>query len=236
MEVVYRGKAAHAAASPQSGINALDALVTAYNAIAHLRQHIQTDERVHGVITEGGQEPNIVPERAAARFCVRASSKEQLSDLKKRVQACFEAGAVATGAELEVRPSGEEYSELVSNRPLLDAYAKNLERVGRRLADPARAPTISGSTDMGNVSKLVPAIHPMIAVSPVSVALHSAEFATWAGSEAGRQAIIDGAMALAMTAVDVLTDVDFLRAVKAAFAADTGKLEVLEQKDLFGFA
>jgi amidohydrolase len=234
VEVVYRGRAAHAAAAPDRGVNALDALVTAYNAIARLRQHIQADERVHGIITDGGQVPNIVPERASGKFCVRALTEEQLAALKKRVQACFEAGALATGAELEIHPSGEDYSDLVSNQPLLDAYAENLARLGRRLADPAEAPSISGSTDMGNVSKLVPAIHPMIAVSPPSVALHSAEFADWAASEAGKRAVIDGAMALAMTAVDVLSNPDLLRAVKAAFAADTGKIEVLEDEKLLG--
>jgi amidohydrolase len=221
--VEYRGAAAHAAAAPHRGINALDGLVTAYGAIAQLRQHIRPSERVHGIITDGGQAPNVVPERAAGFFYIRAADDRSLAELKERVTACFRAGALASGATVEIRDTGVDYAELWTNRPLASAYEENLARLGRRLPSGGQGGGVTGSTDMGNVSKIVPAIHPMIAVSPPEVALHTKEFAHWAASEAAHRAVLDGARALAMTGIDVLTDTDLLRAVKASFAADAGE-------------
>lgn len=222
--VEYVGRAAHASAFPHRGVNALDALVTAYTAIAQLRQHIRATERVHGIITDGGQAPNIVPEHAAGVFLVRAATSQHLARLKERVLDCFRAGALATGAELKVQPIGEDYADMWTNQPLAEAYAANLARLGRTVADVATVPAaVAGSTDMGNVSKLVPAIHPMIAAAPATVPLHSAEFAAWAGGERGHQAVIDGAKALAMTALDLLSRADLLAAARAAFAADAAR-------------
>jgi amidohydrolase len=218
VEVEYHGRAAHASASPQQGLNALDALITAYNAIAQLRQHIHATERIHGIITDGGQAPNIVPARAAGTFCVRSATEAGLARLKERVVACFQAGALATGTELQLRTLGEDYADMLTNQPLADAYAVNLERLGRHLADRRGAPaSIAGSTDMGNVSKLVPAIHPMIAAAPPTVPLHSADFAHWAATDEGHRAVIDGAKALAMTALDVLCQPELVNIMKAAF-------------------
>ncbi len=222
VEVEYRGRAAHASAAPHRGVNALDALITAYNGIAQLRQHVRSTERIHGIITNGGQAPNIVPARAAGIFCIRSATEAALAELKDRVLACFRAGALATGAELELRTLGEDYAEMWTNQPLLDAYAANLQRVGRRLAGAASgAAAIAGSTDMGNVSKVVPAIHPMIAAAPSSVPLHSVEFAHWAATEAGHRSVIDGAKVLAMTALDVLCTPTLVAAMEAAFAGAT---------------
>lgn len=224
VEVEYIGRAAHASAFPQRGVNALDALVTAYQAVAQLRQHIRQTERIHGIITDGGQAPNVVPERAAGLFCVRAATQRRLAQLRERVSACFQAGALASGAELKLRTVGEDYAEMRTNQPLADAYAANMERLGRRLlrgTDTAAA--VAGSTDMGNVSQVVPAIHPMIAVSPPTVALHSAEFTQWAASEDGHRAVVDGAKALAMTALDVLCDSAIRSAMQAAFAAECSR-------------
>ena len=216
--VEYHGKAAHASAFPHRGINALDALVTAYSAIAQLRQHIRETERIHGIITDGGQAPNIVPDRAAGLFYVRAATEGRLEKLKARVLGCFRAGAEATGAELKYEWRGEQYSDMITNQPLAAAYGANLQRLGRTLHDVRNVPaSISGSTDMGNVSKLVPSIHPMIAAGPATVALHSTEFAECAASEAGDRAVIDGAKTLAMTALDVLCRRELLNEVKAAF-------------------
>jgi metal-dependent amidase/aminoacylase/carboxypeptidase family protein len=195
-------------------------LVTAYNSLAHLRQHIRPTERIHGIITDGGQAANIVPERAAGTFMVRAASERRLAQLKKRVEGCFHAGAHASGAQLTMRTVGDDYSDMDTNQPLSAAYAANLERVGRRTVDLTNvAAAVAGSTDMGNVSKLVPSIHPMIAVSPPTVPLHSVEFAHWAGSDDGHQAVVDGAKALAMTALDVLSDRRLLDSIKSAHAA-----------------
>jgi amidohydrolase len=218
ISVTYRGKAAHASAFPHRGINALDALITAYNTIAQLRQHIRDSERIHGIITNGGQAPNIVPERAAGRFYIRAATEGRLEKLKERVLGCFRAGAEATGARLEYEWVGEQYSDMVTNAPLAAAYGENLRRLGRQLHDLRGVPaSVSGSTDMGNVSKLVPAIHPMIAVSPPHVPLHSAEFAECAVSPDADRAVVDGAKALAMTALDLLCRREFLDEVRAAF-------------------
>jgi amidohydrolase len=220
LEVEYRGRAAHAAAFPHKGINALDALVTAYAAIAQLRQHIRASERIHGIITDGGQAPNIVPERAAGVFFVRAATDRRLRRLRERVLDCLRAGALATGATLEVRPGVADYTDMLTNQPLADAYAQNLTRVGRAVSR-LDASGIAGSTDMGNVSKIVPAIHPMIAASPPAVPLHSADFARFAGSEDGDRAVVDGAKVLAMTAIDVLCRPELRAAMAAAFRADT---------------
>jgi amidohydrolase len=218
LAVEYHGKAAHASAFPHRGINALDALVTAYNAIAQLRQHIRSTERIHGIITDGGLAPNIVPEHAAGVFYIRAATEGRLEKLKERVLGCFRAGAEATGARLEYRWQGEQYSDMHSSQPLATAYAANIERLGRRLRDLRDVPAeVSGSTDMGNVSKLVPSIHPMIAAGPATIPLHSVEFAECAASEMGDRAVLDGAKALAMTALDVLCRPDFRAEVQAAF-------------------
>lgn len=223
IEVEYRGRAAHASASPHHGVNALDGMVTAYGAIAQLRQHIHPAERVHGIITDGGQAPNVVPERAAGHFLVRSTTAPRLARLKKRVEGCFHAGACASGASLEMRTAGADYSDMFTNGPLAAAYAENLARLGRKFADEAAAGTIVGSTDMGNVSKLVPSIHPMIAVAPAGVALHSAEFAVCAASEGAHRGVIDGARALALTALDVLAGPDLAARARAAFAADQAR-------------
>jgi amidohydrolase len=219
-EVEYKGRSAHASAFPHRGINALDAMVTAYNAIAQLRQHIRSTERIHGIITDGGQAANIVPERSAGVFMVRAATAPRLEQLKQRVLACFRAGAEASGADLHVHPMVEDYSDMWTNEPLSASYAANASLVGRILMQPsASTDAVAGSTDMGNVSKLVPSIHPMIAVAPPHVPLHSVEFARWTASEQADRAVIDGAKILAMTAVDVLCDNDLRRAMHSAFAA-----------------
>jgi amidohydrolase len=223
VEVEYIGRAAHASASPHRGINALDALITAYGAIAQLRQHIRATERLHGIITDGGQAPNIVPQRAAGVFMIRAESESRLMRLKERVMGCFQAGAQATGARLNLRTMGEDYADMLTSAPLAQAYAANLQRVGREIRALGDLPAgIAGSTDMGNVSKIVPAIHPMIASAPANVPLHSEEFAQHAGAESGQRAVIDGAKALAMTALDVLCDVQLRTAMQRAFAAQRG--------------
>ncbi|MBX3024735.1 amidohydrolase [bacterium] len=218
VEVEYRGRAAHAAAAPHAGVNALDGLVTAYQAIAQLRQHIRPSERIHGIITDGGQKPNIVPEHAAGLFYVRAANERRLERLKQRVHDCFRAGALASGAELCTHTHGEDYSDMWTNAALAAAYEANLVQLGRRV-EHAPPELISGSTDMGNVSKLVPSIHPMVAIAPPQVALHTPEFATWAASERGQQGVIDGAKALALTAIDVLCAPELRAAMRASFEA-----------------
>ena len=219
-EVTYRGRAAHAAAMPQEGVNALDALVTAYQAIAQLRQHIRSNERLHGIITHGGDAPNIVPERATGRFYIRAANAEQLEALRRRVVGCFEAGAAATGAELDLVWGEVDYLDIRRNSPLEEAFKANAEQLGREFFPMDKLPSsLAGSTDMGNVSHRVPSIHPMLAAAPMHCTIHNAEFAEHARAPIGDRAAIDGAKALAMTALDVLLDSDIRERAHAVFEA-----------------
>src|SRR5215472_3764970 len=234
VEATYHGRAAHASAMPYRGLNALDAVITAYQAIAQLRQHIRNTERIHGIITEGGLAANIVPERAACRFYVRASDTRELAPLKARVQACFEAGALATGCRLELKWGDCDYLDLKTNWPMAEAFERNAATLGREFT-PAKSlpPGYAGSTDMGNVSHRVPSIHPMLSVAPPGVIIHNPEFARWAASPAGDNAVIDGAKSLAMTALDLMADAVKLEAARADFAAtaELSKLAIAKSRE-----
>jgi len=220
LEVTYFGVAAHASAMPERGVNALDALVIAYQAVGALRQHIRATERLHGIITDGGQAPNIVPERAAGHFYVRAADAPALAELKKRVEGCFRAGADATGARLELVWGDVDYLDLDTSWPLARRFQENAEALGRAFFPFEKVPAgVQGSTDMGNVSQRVPSIHPMLASAPPDVSIHNAAFAKWAASDLGDKAVLDGAKALAMTALDFLCDADLRTEVSRAFAA-----------------
>lgn len=202
LKVSYEGRAAHAAAAPEKGVNALDAAVLGYMAVAVLRQHIGERERIHGVFTDGGGKPNIVPSHASMHWYVRAPDAESLSALEPRVLAALQSGAVATGATMTHQWQDPAYAEMRSDDWLLARYTENLETLGR-IVDPDGSATVLGSTDMGNVSHQVRSIHPMIAVAPPGVAIHTPEFAEHARSEAGDRAVLDGAKAMACTIIDV---------------------------------
>ena len=221
VEVIYHGRSAHASAMPHKGVNALDGLLLAYQAISNLRQHIRNEERIHGIITEGGQAANIVPDRAAGSFYVRATSEKTLAELKPRVQACFEAGARGSGSEVEVNWAGVDYLDLNTNWPLADCFQAHGESLGREFLTPNSLGG-AGSTDMGNVSYRVPAIHPMLACSPPNVVIHNPEFARWAGSEMGDAAALDGARAMALTTAEFLLNPALQGEVKKAFAVSQG--------------
>jgi amidohydrolase len=228
MEIEYTGQAAHAAAAPQKGRNALDAAVLGYMNVAALRQHILPTERVHGVFTDGGDKANIVPARAAMSWMVRSPTIASLQPLKQRVATCLEASAAATGCTCSVQWAGVTYADMLDNQPLVASYVDNAARVGRTVVDPR--PTgrgVVGSTDMGNISHLVPSIHPMIKVADDGVAIHTVDFAAWARSEAGDQAVLDGAKAMAMTVVDVWCSADLREAIGAEFSRRPGDVEVL---------
>ena len=221
LEVVYHGQSAHASAMPERGVNALDAITLAYQSVAALRQHIGANERVHGIITDGGQAPNVVPERTAGRFYVRAANFESLEPLKRRVEGCFRAGAEATGCEVEIQWGAADYRDILFNEPLASSFQENAEALGRRFFPFDKLPaSLAGSTDMGNISYRVPSIHPMIQASPVHVTIHNPEFAKWAGSEMGDEAAIDGAKALAMTAIDYFCDEALRERAHAIFEAE----------------
>jgi amidohydrolase len=217
--VEYHGQAAHAAAFPHRGRNALDAAVLGYVNVAALRQHIRPNERVHGIFTSAGDKPNIVPNFAAAQWYVRSPTMRTLEPLKERVLTCLTAGTAAAGCTMDHTWKDPAYADMVDNAPMVELYRANAGRVGRTLLDPGAAPAVVGSTDMGNVSYLVPSIHPMIKVAPANVSIHSPEFTKYAASEDGDLAVLDGAKALAMTVVDLWLRPDVLQAAKDDFAA-----------------
>ena len=223
VKVVYRGQSAHASAMPHRGKNALDGLLLAYQAISNLRQHIRDNERIHGIVTEGGQAPNIVPDRAVGEFYVRAANVRALESLKPRVQACFDAGATASGCEVDILWAGVDYLDLNTNWPLADQFQLNAEALGREFVDKESMwRAAAGSTDMGNVTHMLPGIHPMLASAPSNVVIHHPDFADYAGSEMGDAAAIDGAIALAHTAVDYLVDPQLQEKAKQAFQVSKG--------------
>jgi amidohydrolase len=225
VNVVYHGLAAHAAAAPYLGRNALDAVVTAYQSIAQLRQHLLPVERVHGVITDGGAKPNIVPDRAAAEFYFRSPTVATLQQLTDRAHAIFEAAAAATATTVEIDwASVPVYLPVRTNRALGARYISALD--GRRRVQLAAA-VPSGSTDMGNVSVRVPSIHPKIAIAPPTVSAHSVAFAEWAVSPQADRAVLDGAIGLARTAADFLADEALRQATAAEFGRAGGAVDVV---------
>jgi amidohydrolase len=219
LDVVYTGEAAHAAAHPWQGRNALDAAVLGYMNIAALRQHIGPQERIHGIFTDGGERPNIVPARSAMNWYVRAGDLKALERLKPRVVAALLAGAQAAGCEAEITWRDPVYADLVDNSVLSDLYTSNAARLGRTVLPPDSGSAVVGSTDMGNVSHVVPSIHPMIAAAPRGVGIHTPEFEVHAGSAIGDRAVIDGAKAMAMTIADLWRSPDQLARVRSVFPA-----------------
>ena len=221
VEAIYHGRSAHASAMPHRGVNALDGLLLAYQAISNLRQHIRDRERIHGIVTEGGLAPNIVPDRAAGNFYVRAADEKDLAKLKPRVQACFEAGARGSGCEVEINWANVDYLDLNTNWPLAERFQHHAESLGREFLKHDGL-SGAGSTDMGNVSHRVPSIHPLLAAAPANVVIHNPEFAKWAGSELGDQAAIDGAKSLALTALDYLLDDELQTSAANAYEVSRG--------------
>ena len=206
-DVIFSGKEAHAAAAPWEGRNALDALTISQVALALLRQQLQPGDLIHGIVTEGGSAANIIPNRAVGRFMARSLDLSRLAELRLRVNACFEAGALATGTTLEIEELGHPFSHMVSNQGILAHYRDAAEALGRdfRLDDEGAAkPSIS--TDMANVSLVVPSIHPMLMIPTHGAVNHQAAFTAACVTPAADQAVIDGALALAATAISVAKD------------------------------
>jgi metal-dependent amidase/aminoacylase/carboxypeptidase family protein len=205
--VHYHGKAAHAAAFPERGINAADALTVAQTAIGLLRQHIRPTDRVHGIVLRGGEAPNVVPAHTIARYVVRASRIAELASVRQKVMRCFEAGALATGATLSLANEQLAYAEVVHDHEIAQHYKANAERLGRTFPDfgPMKD-RFAASTDMGNVSLAIPSIHPTIGIGSLPAVNHQPEFAAHCATPAADQAVIDGAIGLAWTAIDIAND------------------------------
>ena len=216
LDVTYSGLPSHAGAFPERGVNAADAMVVAQVAIGLLRQALLPTDRVHGIVTVGGEAPNIIPARTEGRFMIRAASVARMDELREKVMRCFEAGATASGASLSVDPH-VVYADMVHDPDLTRLYAANAEALGRVFvdmgapADPSTLLMTRFSTDMGNVSYAVPSIHPIIGIDSAPAVNHQPEFTAAAASPAADQAILDGAIALAWTAIDAAAD-DAVRA------------------------
>ena len=217
IHATYTGAEAHAAAAPHLGRNALDAAVLGYVNVAALRQHILPTERVHGVFAHGGDRPNIVPSRAETAWYVRSPTAAGLDALKQRVAACLEAGATAAGCEVSLDWIDPPYADMIDVDPMLDRYAANAARLGREVAAPDESCCVVGSTDMGDVSYVVPSIHPMIQAADPGVAIHTAEFARFAASPSGDRAVVDGAKAMAWTIADLWLEPGLLDDARATF-------------------
>lgn len=203
-EVSFGGRAAHASAAPDLGVNAADAMVIAQVAIGLLRQQLPQGVQVHGIVTEGGAAANIIPAVARGSFMVRARTMEQLEAAIPRVRACFEAGATASGASVELHVISKDYTHLEQDADLLACFARHAEALGRRFQTEGPAP--SYSTDMGNLSLAVPSIHPLLSIETGGAVNHQPAFAAACLGPSAEAAILDGARALAAVGIDAATD------------------------------
>ena len=219
-EFYFHGRAAHAAGAPEEGINALDAVVLMYNAVSAMRQQVRSDVRIHGIILSGGAAANIIPDYAALRYRTRADDSDYLEEIVQRVVACAEGAARATGCKLEWKEYMPGYENTMPNQVLLELMTANLRSIGVAVNNERRR-SGRGSTDFGNVSRRVPGIEARIAITEVlETPGHSVEFREAAGSDMGRQAMLVAAKSLAMTAVDLLTNPEYLKKARVVFDED----------------
>jgi len=208
VDVHYTGKEAHASAYPELGINAADALTVAQTAIGLLRQHVSPHARIHGIVTHGGEAPNIVPAHTSGKWYIRERTLERLEKLQPRVERCFEAGALATGCEYRIEAKSAPYSEMRDDIGMRQAYRKNAEDLGRPFLSITEeaAQRLAGSTDMANVSLAIPTIHPMLGLGCFPISNHQPEFAAFCATPTADKAMRDGAVAMAQTCVDLAVD------------------------------
>lgn len=218
LNIEFFGKSAHASSVPEKGINALDALLQTFNSINAIRQHLRDDTRIHGIISHGGNVPNVVPDYTKALFYIRAMDDEYCDIALEKVKSCARGAALATGCEVKLDMTGS-YKALKTNIPLLEAFKRNCENQGIVFDDSVDPHKNLGSTDMGNVSHVTPAIHPYLSIGDPELAGHSTEFFKAAGSKKGLDTMILAAKALAATALDIMFDDDLLSAVKKDFSS-----------------
>jgi metal-dependent amidase/aminoacylase/carboxypeptidase family protein len=215
VKVEFHGKAAHAASAPDLGVNALEAMIQVFVSVNGLRQHLRRDAVMHGVITDGGKVANIVPAYTSAEFSVRANDFEYRDQLIERLRQCVQAAALSTGCQGVVTP-GMGYDNIVPNQALGEAFKENLAQLGVDAQAP-RPGERMGSTDMGDISQVVPAIHPYLAIATESVPGHSIEFAAAARSEAGLKAMLNAAKAMALTCLDLFYRPQLVERARAEF-------------------
>lgn len=214
-EFRYHGKSAHAAQAPEKGINALDSVIHLFNGINAIRQHVPDGVRIHGIITDGGKAPNIVPDYAAAQFYIRAGNKALRDAVTEKIVACARGAAEMTGAQLEITTFSQPYYDLNTNQVLSELFNDNLRMLGETDISPARAAVVS--LDMGNVSYVVPSIHPWIGLNCPDIPLHTPDFAVKTASPEAREALYKGAAAMALTGFDFLGSDQVREKVKKEF-------------------
>ncbi|WP_077702102.1 M20 family metallopeptidase [Virgibacillus dokdonensis] len=221
LDFEFFGKTAHASAHPDQGINALDGVIQLFNGINALRQHVSNDVRIHGIITDGGDAPNVVPDYAKARFFIRARTREGLNQVTERVKAIAEGAALTTGAKVKVSPFQNEVDNFIINESLDDIFKTEIEQLGETVLE--RYSQALGSTDAGNISQVVPTIHPHIKIGSSSLIGHTVSFREAAKSKQADEALIVGAKAVAFTALKLLTDETALDRVRKEFLYKTEK-------------
>ncbi|GAA5112939.1 amidohydrolase [Pseudonocardia adelaidensis] len=205
LDVAMTGRAAHASAAPQEGVNAADALTVAQVAIGLLRQHLRPDVRVSGITRSAGEAPNIIPDRARAEYVVRATTLDDLAEVRSRAEACFQGGALATGCRVELGSGIGPYAELRQDPDLAASYRENATAAGREFAPDEAVARFLASTDAGNVSHVIPTLHPFIGLDTLPVVNHQADFAAACATPAADDALLAGAALLAATVVDAAT-------------------------------
>jgi amidohydrolase len=213
----FAGKAAHAAMDPWEGVNALDGVIQTFNNVAMLRQQVHPDARIHGIITNGGAAPNIIPESAAATFYVRAPELDDMWQLAERVEACAEGAARATGCALKATRLDGHYEPMKRNRALLDAFRENMRTLGVEESPPGNGR--AGSSDVGNVSQVVPTIQPYVQIAPAGTPIHSREFEAAAVTPLARDGMLKSAKIMAMTVLDLLADPALVTRIQREFRA-----------------
>jgi amidohydrolase len=217
----FFGTAAHASSWPWRGVNALNAMIQLFVALDQMRQQLRPEARVHGVITKGGDQANIIPEHTASEFYLRAPTRDYCQELLRRFTGAAEGAAQATGCRVKVTADPTIHDPLKPNAPMAHLFERNLARIDFPV-DPDDGQAGYGSTDCGNVSQALPTIHPYIRISPDGIPGHSREFAEWARSPLARAGMVAGAKALALTALDLLAQPDQLKQAKDAFAQASG--------------
>ena len=220
LEITFKGKASHASAAPELGVNALSAVIQTFNSINALREHLTPEASIHGIINQGGERTNIIPELAQCRFSIRASSVAYRDELVTKVKNCAKGAALAIGCEVNFGHFDRVYEPMRLNPPLERAFLDNLESLGLEVSRTIEQSR--GSTDAANVSQVAPTLHGSVAIVPQEIKSHTVEFAEASCSDTGMQAMIHGAKALAMTAVDVFSSENLFNQIKDHFLKGKG--------------
>lgn len=219
VRIAFHGKAAHAAADPENGANALNAVIATFTGIDALRQHVKTDARIHGIITAGGDAPNVVPHYAASEFYVRGATVAYMSELVEKVRKIAEGAALMTGTRLQFDTPEEPNFDMITNYPIARTMKAHLNAVGLKMPEAVARPA-SGSTDWGNVSYVVPSVETSYPILDRVCTWHSQDVVDASDSELGYANTLKVAKAMALTGVDLLTNAGLLETAKSAFARE----------------